>query len=81
MAENLPSKASYSPDEAEAAPRRKLWNMQVTCEYLGISRSKFYALIARGDGPPAYRVGGVRRYDPTEVEQWVRSQAIARSSV
>jgi len=42
----------------------------------GLSKSWLEHARARGEGPPAYRVGGRVLYDLAEVDSWVRAQRV-----
>ncbi len=41
-------------------------------ERLGIHWRTLLRICARGDGPPAYRIGHSYRFREAEVEQWLR---------
>lgn len=51
-----------------------LWRNEDTAQYLRMPMSTFMALNRRGDGPPSYRIGRLRRYVPGEVKAWLASQ-------
>ncbi|MGM7422475.1 helix-turn-helix transcriptional regulator [Cellulosimicrobium sp. CpK407] len=43
---------------------------------LGVSRSTVYEYVARGDGPPAYRLGKHIRFQRADVLQWVADRKV-----
>ncbi len=43
-------------------------------EYTGLSRSAYYSLRHRGQGPPAYRLGKRLMHKWPEVAAWVESR-------
>lgn len=49
-----------------------LWTHEETAKYLKVSPWTLHHLVSQGEGPPVYRVGRNRRYDPTEVRAWLR---------
>ncbi len=57
-----------------------LWGVKDTAAYLGLPVPTIYAWHSRGQGPPAYRIGRWLKYDPAEVEGWVRSQTNPRAA-
>ena len=42
--------------------------------YLGLSLQTLYNWKLRGEGPPAYKVGGRLRFRRSEVKAWLRDQ-------
>lgn len=56
--------------DVEPAPRRPLFTVASLANYLAISERTVRALIAAGD-LPSYKLGGVRRIDPAEVDEWM----------
>lgn len=40
----------------------------------GLTRSAFYSLRHRGEGPPAYRFGKRLMFKWSEVEEWIESR-------
>lgn len=40
-----------------------------------MSASQLYALNARGAGPRSYKISGLRRYDPRDVQAWLDENA------
>ena len=48
-----------------------LWSTEQLAEYLGVAVQTVHAFRRRGDGPPAYRVGRVLRFEPGEVTAWL----------
>lgn len=49
-----------------------LWTHEETAKYLKVSPWTLHHLVSQGEGPPVYRVGRNRRYDPPEVRAWLR---------
>ncbi len=41
---------------------------------LGISPHQMYRMRAKGEGPPFVKIGGVYRYRPETVQQWLAEQ-------
>jgi excisionase family DNA binding protein len=58
----------------------RLWSLPETAEFLGIPEQTLYHWISRGTGPRSYRVGRFRRYDPSEVLAWLKTQSSDRSA-
>jgi predicted DNA-binding transcriptional regulator AlpA len=52
----------------------KLLDTIEVARLLGISAHQMYRMRAKGDGPPVVKIGGVYRYRPEAVEQWLRAQ-------
>lgn len=50
-------------------PNRSLWNTRELAGFLGCSERHVYTLRKRG--LPAVRVGGLVRFDPATVRQWL----------
>lgn len=61
------------PRDPQQPPR--LWSTQDLADYLGVAVPTLHAMRARGEGPPAYRVGRVLRFDPAEVDDWLHTEA------
>lgn len=53
-----------------------LWTHEETAKYLKVSPWTLHHLVSQGEGPPVYRVGRNRRYDPSEVRAWLRRGTI-----
>ena len=47
-------------------------------EYLGMKPATLDHWAKRGTGPAYSKVGGVRRYDWTDVRAWVQSRKVSR---
>jgi predicted DNA-binding transcriptional regulator AlpA len=52
----------------------RLWTLPETAAYLVVPERTLYAWRARGEGPPAAKVGRHLRYDPAKVRAWVESR-------
>jgi excisionase family DNA binding protein len=65
-------------NQVEDLPLR-LWSSQETANFLGIALSTLYQLTYKGTGPRCYKVGKYRRFKPTEVLDWVNSNAVVRA--
>jgi predicted DNA-binding transcriptional regulator AlpA len=52
-----------------------LWDHRETAAYLKISQSQLWAMNREGDGPPSYKIGSMRRYDPREIRTWLKAHA------
>lgn len=61
------------PRDPQHHPR--LWSTQDLADYLGVAIPTLHAMRRRGEGPPAYRVGKVLRFDPAEVDTWLHTEA------
>lgn len=76
----MPEKAAIRHEKAvgpqEELVADRLWEPNETASYLHISRSKLYALVAAGGGPPAYRIGSALRFHPNQVKAWLHDQAV-----
>lgn len=51
----------------------RLWTVDETAAYLGVPIATMYRWRHHGSGPRAYRVGRYLRYDPAEVQRWLRA--------
>ncbi|MGH3424607.1 MAG: helix-turn-helix transcriptional regulator [Nocardioidaceae bacterium] len=60
----------------EPARFEPLWSIRTTAEYLGISVATLYTWRCHRLGPRSYRVGGLVRYRPEEVRDWVDQTAL-----
>ncbi len=54
--------------------RTQLMNRTQAAKLLGVSMSLFGKLVRRGD-LPAIRLGRVYRFDPGQIEEWIRTQS------
>jgi len=54
--------------------REPLIPLEPVLDYTGLSRSAYYSLRHRGDGPPAYRLGKRLMFRWSDVETWVESR-------
>ncbi len=52
--------------------------MRDAAETLGVSVSGLRNMLARGDGPPAVRIGKLIGFRRDELDQWIRSSSIPR---
>ena len=41
----------------------------------GITKSAIFNLVKNGKFPEGYKIGGSRRWNPAEVENWVKKQS------
>lgn len=62
------------PDGEPRQQSDKLWETQDVVDYLNIGTSTVY-LWVKTRGLPCLKIGGVTRYDPEAVKQWVRDHA------
>lgn len=53
---------------------KKLLTVEDAAELLSLDLKTLYRMRYKGTGPPAYRIGKYLRYDPDELEAWVKSQ-------
>ena len=51
-------------------PEEPMWTLQQTALYLNRPEGTLYQWIHRGYGPPSYKMGNARMYDPAEVREW-----------
>ena len=51
-----------------------LHGLEWLSEFLNVPERTIYAWRARGEGPPAYRVGKHLRYRRDEVETWLKGR-------
>ncbi len=63
------------------AEQKRLWTHQETAAFLSISATQLYVLNRHGDGPPSYKVGSLRRYDPSAVRTWLERRAAGPKAV
>jgi predicted DNA-binding transcriptional regulator AlpA len=59
----------------------RLWSHKETATFLHISPSQLYALNGAGEGPPSFKVGSLRRYDPQAVRTWLRQHSASARAV
>ena len=43
-------------------------------ERIGVSEATFYRLLARGEGPPSYRIGKRRLWRESDVVKWLETE-------
>lgn len=53
----------------------RLWTIEDAAAYLRKSVGTLYQWRHRRTGPPSHKVGRHIRYDPAEVQAWVRERA------
>lgn len=53
------------------------FSIQQFCKWVGISRSHFYALKRRGEGPDTIKLGRRRLISRMAAEIWLRTQEAA----
>lgn len=53
-----------------------MMNVHEVAEMLGVSEHLVRRIAGRGDGIPAYKIGGCVRFKREEVEQYVSSRAV-----
>jgi len=58
-----------------------LWSVYECAEFLAYSPQSLWALVQRGDGPPAFRIGNRRgiRFRPAEVRRWLETRRIGKT--
>ena len=58
-----------------------LWSVYECAEFLAYSPQSLWALVQRGDGPPAFRIGNRRgiRFRPAEVRKWLETRRIGKT--
>jgi predicted DNA-binding transcriptional regulator AlpA len=54
--------------------REPLVPLEPVLNYTGLTRSAYYSLRHRGEGPPAYRLGKRLMFRWPDVERWVESR-------
>ena len=68
------SRRGLAPDEAEkgmSGNLKRLLTVNDVMSLLGVSRSWTYEAAARGE-LPCIRLGGMLRFDPDEIDRWLR---------
>jgi predicted DNA-binding transcriptional regulator AlpA len=53
----------------------RLWTFQDVSAFLGVPIGTLYQWRTRGEGPPAFKVGGHVRFDPDRVRAWLVESA------
>ncbi|OGR83972.1 MAG: hypothetical protein A2901_02430 [Elusimicrobia bacterium RIFCSPLOWO2_01_FULL_54_10] len=70
-------KAGPSAAPASQAPVRDVMDIKALAQYLGMGKSKIYALI-RQRKIPASRIGRQYRFSKTIVDQWLNERLITK---
>lgn len=52
----------------------ELWTHRRTAAFLKITPGTLYVWNSRGRGPRSLKVGGSRRYDPSDVQEFLRER-------
>lgn len=58
-----------------------LWTHRKTASKLNVTVGTLYVWISKGVGPRSYKLNGSRRYDPRDVEEFLRTRMSAAVSV
>jgi len=58
-----------------------LFTFVILSGYVGMGRSRIYALIDEGKFPPPIKIGRSSRWLKSEIDSWITEQASARQSV
>jgi len=53
----------------------ELWTHRQTAAFLRVTPGTLYVWMSKGVGPKSYKIGGSRRYDPTDVQEFIRQRA------
>jgi len=53
----------------------RLWTFQDVSAFLGVPVGTLYQWRTRGEGPPAFKLGGHVRFDPDRVRAWLVESA------
>jgi predicted DNA-binding transcriptional regulator AlpA len=53
----------------------RLWTFQDVSAFLGVPIGTLYQWRTRGEGPPAFKIGGHVRFDPDRVRAWLVESA------
>ena len=77
MAKGKKTKPSYS--SAPQSPVRDIMDIKSLSDYLGMGKSKIYALI-RQKKIPASRIGRHYRFSKVVVDQWLNEKLITRGA-
>ncbi len=64
---------STQPSSDAPGLDNRLWTGEETAAYLGVPVATMYRWRHHGTGPLAYPVGRYLRYDPAEVQKWLRA--------
>jgi DNA-binding transcriptional MerR regulator len=54
-----------------------LWTHRKTAWFLKVTPGTLYVWISKGIGPRSYRLNGSRRYDPRDVQEFLRQRTTA----
>lgn len=57
-----------------------LFTFVILSSYVGMGRSRIYALIDEGEFPPPIKIGRSSRWLKSEIDSWITEQAAARQS-
>jgi excisionase family DNA binding protein len=58
-------------NDAQSKPRN--YSIDQACEWAGIARSTFYALMKSGDAPQGFKLGKRRLFPVATLEEWMAS--------
>ncbi len=50
----------------------ELWTHRQTAAFLRITPGTLYVWNSKGVGPRSYKVGGMRKYDPVDVREFIQ---------
>jgi predicted DNA-binding transcriptional regulator AlpA len=53
----------------------RLWTFHDVSDFLGVPIGTLYQWRVRGEGPPAFKIGGHVRFDPNRVRAWLAESA------
>ena len=53
----------------------ELWTHRQTAAFLRVTPGTLYVWLSKGVGPRSYKIGGTRRYDPTDIQEFVHQRA------
>jgi hypothetical protein len=51
-----------------------LWDVNRTARFLKMTPNGLRQWLVKGEGPPSYKVGALRRFRPSEVERWLQQR-------
>jgi len=51
-----------------------LWTHEEVAKLLRITPDRLYRLVSAGEGPPSFKLGKLRLYDPAELAKWLRQR-------
>lgn len=60
----------------DEAPPRPLMDTVETAVYLKIGKKTLENWRSLGEGPPYLKLGGRVRYDPRDLDQWLKKQTV-----